>query len=231
MSLIHAEGITKIYRRGSEEIHALKGVSLTVHQGEFLSIVGPSGSGKSGLMNILGCLDTPTAGTLSIQGVEVSSLSERDRVHIRRETIGFVFQQFFLIPTMTAKENLELPLLFSRKKPDPTKTESVLDLLGLSHRGDHLPHQLSGGEMQRVAIGRALMNDPRIILADEPTGNLDSVTSEKIYDIFRELSRRNITLIIVTHNSELARRADRMITIRDGLLYESEPEVCCPCPA
>lgn len=231
MSLIHAEGITKIYRRGSEEIHALKGVSLTVNQGEFLSIVGPSGSGKSGLMNILGCLDTPTAGTLSIQGVEVSSLSERDRVHIRRETIGFVFQQFFLIPTMTAKENLELPLLFSRKKPDTAKTESVLDLLGLSHRGDHLPHQLSGGEMQRVAIGRALMNDPRIILADEPTGNLDSVTSEKIYDIFRELSRRNITLIIVTHNSELARRADRMITIRDGLLYESESEVCCPCPA
>lgn len=231
MSLIHAEGITKIYRRGSEEIHALQGVSLTVQQGEFLSIVGPSGSGKSGLMNILGCLDTPTAGTLSIQGVEVSSLNERDRVHIRRETIGFVFQQFFLIPTMTAKENLELPLLFSRKKPDPTKTESVLDLLGLSHRGDHLPHQLSGGEMQRVAIGRALMNDPRIILADEPTGNLDSVTSEKIYDIFRELSRRTITLIIVTHNRELARRADRMITIRDGLLYESEPEVCCPCPA
>lgn len=231
MSLIHAEGITKIYRRGSEEIHALKGVSLTVQQGEFLSIVGPSGSGKSGLMNILGCLDTPTEGTLSIQGVEVSSLNERDRIQIRRETIGFVFQQFFLIPTMTAKENLELPLLFSRKKPDPAKTESVLDLFGLSHRGDHLPHQLSGGEMQRVAIGRALMNDPRIILADEPTGNLDSVTSEKIYDIFRELSRRNITLIIVTHNSELARRADRMITIRDGLLYESEPEVCCPCSA
>jgi putative ABC transport system ATP-binding protein len=220
MSLIHAEGLVKIYRRGSEEIHALKGISLTVEQGEFISIVGPSGSGKTGLMNILGCLDAPSKGTLTINGVDVTSMNERERVKIRRDTIGFVFQQFFLIPTMTAKENLELPLLFSRKKPDPSKTESILELLGLSHRGNHLPHQLSGGEMQRVAIGRALMNDPEIILADEPTGNLDSVTSEKIFDLFLELSKRNITLIIVTHNTELAQRAGRMITIRDGLLID-----------
>ena len=230
MSLIHAEGLVKIYHRGSEEIHALNGVRLTVEQGEFISIVGPSGSGKSGLLNLLGCLDTPSGGSLMINGVDVTALKESRRVKIRRDTIGFVFQQFFLIPTMTAKENLELPLLFSRKKPDPEKTEAVLELLGLGHRGDHLPHQLSGGEMQRVAIGRALMNDPEIILADEPTGNLDSATSDTIYDLFRELSRKNITIIIVTHNTELAQRADRMITIRDGLLYESEQAVCCPCP-
>jgi len=230
MSLIHAEGLVKIYHRGSEEIHALNGVRLTVEQGEFISIVGPSGSGKSGLLNLLGCLDTPSGGSLTINGVDVTTLKESRRVKIRRDTIGFVFQQFFLIPTMTAKENLELPLLFSRKKPDPEKTEAILELLGLGHRGDHLPHQLSGGEMQRVAIGRALMNDPEIILADEPTGNLDSATSDTIYDLFRELSRKNITIIIVTHNTELAQRADRMITIRDGLLYESEQAVCCPCP-
>ena len=228
MSLIHADGLTKIYRRGSEEIHALKGVSLTVEQGEFVSIVGPSGSGKTALMNILGCLDAPSGGTLTINGVDVTSLKERGRVTIRRDTIGFVFQQFFLIPTMTAKENLELPLLFSRRRPDPVKTESILELLGLSHRGDHLPHQLSGGEMQRVAIGRALMNDPQIILADEPTGNLDSVTSEKIFDLFHQLSKRNITLIIVTHNAELARRAGRMITIRDGLLIDGALTGCLP---
>lgn len=230
MNLIRADGLTKVYRRGSEEIHALNGVSLTVESGEFIAIVGPSGSGKSGLMNLLGCLDTPSGGTLFINGQDVTNLKERERVKIRRDTIGFVFQQFFLIPTMTAKENLELPLLFSRKKPDPAKTESILELLGLGHRGDHLPHQLSGGEMQRVAIGRALMNDPKIILADEPTGNLDSVSAEKIYDLFRELNKRNITLIIVTHNTELAERADRMLTIRDGLLYDTKPTVCCPCP-
>ena len=229
MNLIHAEGLTKIYHRGSEEIHALKGVSLTVETGEFISIVGPSGSGKSGLLNLLGCLDSPSGGTLMINGVNVSSMKESERVKIRRETIGFVFQQFFLIPTMTARENLELPLLFSRKKPDPVKTEAILELLGLSHRGDHLPHQLSGGEMQRVAIGRALMNDPQIILADEPTGNLDSATSEKIFALFHELSKRNITLIVVTHNAELAQHAGRVITIRDGLLHNPDSDICSPC--
>jgi putative ABC transport system ATP-binding protein len=229
MSLIEAHDLTKVYHRGSEEIHALKGVSLTVEKGEFVSIVGPSGSGKTGLMNLLGLLDTPTGGTLSINGTDVTTLKEKGRVVVRRDTIGFVFQQFFLIPTMTAQENLELPLLFSKKKPDPKKTESILEMLGLGHRGDHLPYQLSGGEMQRVAIGRALMNDPQIILADEPTGNLDSVSSEKIYDLFRRLCNQGLTLIVVTHNTELARRADRVITIRDGLLIDKEPQECCPC--
>lgn len=220
MSLIRAEGLKKTFHRGSEEIHALKGVSLTVEKGEFISIVGPSGSGKTGLLNILGCLDAPSGGTLLINGVDVGVLKEGKRAVIRRNTIGFVFQQFFLIPTMTAKENLELPLLFSKKKPDPAKTESILEILGLSHRGDHLPYQLSGGEMQRVAIGRALMNDPEIILADEPTGNLDSTTSEVIYNLFQKLNASGLTLIIVTHNTELAQRANRVITIRDGDLID-----------
>lgn len=230
MSLIEARDLTKVYHRGSEEIHALKGVSLTVEQGEFVSIVGPSGSGKTGLMNLLGLLDTPTEGTLAINGMDVTTLKEKRRVVVRRDTIGFIFQQFFLIPTMTAKENLELPLLFSRKKPDPKKSESILEMLGLSHRGDHLPSQLSGGEMQRVAIGRALMNNPKIILADEPTGNLDSASSEKIYELFRTLADSGLTLIVVTHNTELARRADRVITIRDGLLIDKKQLECPPCP-
>ncbi|HWQ63793.1 MAG TPA: ABC transporter ATP-binding protein [Methanospirillum sp.] len=229
MNLIEARDLTKVYHRGSEEVHALKGVTLSVKTGEFLSIVGPSGSGKTGLLNILGLLDNPSGGTVKVHGSDVTHLKEKQRVVVRRDTIGFVFQQFFLIPTMTARENLELPLLFSRKKPDPKKTESILEMLGLAHRGDHLPYQLSGGEMQRVAIGRALMNDPQIILADEPTGNLDSASSEKIYDLFRDLRDKGLTLIVVTHNSELAKRADRVITIRDGILTDEEHQVCCPC--
>jgi len=228
MSLIEAHDLTRIYQRGSEEIHALKGVSLSVEQGEFVSIVGPSGSGKTGLLNILGLLDNPSGGTVTIDGTDVTRFKEKQRVIVRRDTIGFVFQQFFLIPTMTARENLELPLLFSKKKPDSEKTEAILEMLGLGHLGDHLPYQLSGGEMQRVAIGRSLINDPKIILADEPTGNLDSVSSEKIYDLFRQLCNKGLTLIVVTHNTELAKRADRVITIRDGLLTGNEP-ICCPC--
>jgi len=227
MSLIEAHDLTRVYQRGSEEIHALKGVSLSVEQGEFISIVGPSGSGKTGLLNILGLLDNPSGGTVKIDGTDVTRFKEKQRVILRRDTIGFVFQQFFLIPTMTARENLELPLLFSRKKPDSEKTEAILEMLGLGHRGDHLPYQLSGGEMQRVAIGRALMNDPKIILADEPTGNLDSVSSEKIYELFRELTNKRLTLIVVTHNAELANRADRVITIKDGMLIGNNP-TCCP---
>ncbi|WP_319579697.1 ABC transporter ATP-binding protein [uncultured Methanospirillum sp.] len=228
MNLIEARDLSKVYHRGSEEIHALNGVSLSIQAGEFVSIVGPSGSGKTGLMNILGLLDAPSGGTVMIDGTDVTRLKERERVIIRRDSIGFVFQQFFLIPTMTARENLELPLLFSRKKPDPEKTETILEMLGLAHRGDHLPHQLSGGEMQRVAIGRALMNDPKIILADEPTGNLDSASSEKIFDLFRELREMGLTLIVVTHNTDLANRADRVFTIRDGMLTGTEP-VSSPC--
>lgn len=223
MRVLDASGLTKIYHRGAEEVHALRGVSLSVQAGEFVSIVGPSGSGKTALLNLLGCLDTPTTGTLSINGIKVTNLPESQRVIIRREEIGFVFQQFFLIPTLSAIENILLPLTFSKKPIDETRAQEILYMVGLSHRADHLPHELSGGEMQRVAIGRALINDPRIILADEPTGNVDSHTAEQMYDIFEELMERGYTVIIVTHNTELAHRAHRIIHLRDGRLEPDKP--------
>ena len=221
-SIIEANGLTKVYRRGREEIHALKNVDFRANEGEFVSIIGPSGSGKTALLNIIGCLDTPTGGRLQLNGAEVSGLKERDLVKLRRDNIGFVFQQFHLMPTLTARENIELPLLFSHKNGGRNKIDKVLQMVGLEERGDHLPGQLSGGEMQRVAIGRALINDPHIILADEPTGNLDSVTSLMIFDLFKELNRKGLTLIIVTHNKDLARRAEKMYTLRDGKIRVCE---------
>ena len=220
MSIIEATGIGKTHQRGREKVCALNGVDLTIEPGEFVSIVGPSGAGKTALMNILGCLDTPSSGTLTIDGVAVTGKGEAELVKIRREHIGFVFQQFFLIPTLTVGENVGLPLLFSGTPYDPAKIESLLEKVGLSHRADHLPSQLSGGEMQRVAIARALVNMPRILLADEPTGNLDSVTADGIYRLFEELHRQGITVIVVTHNRELAQRAGRVITIRDGCVIK-----------
>ncbi len=216
MSIIETTGICKTYRRGSEDVCAVRGVDLTIESGEFVSIVGPSGAGKTALMNILGCLDTPTSGTLSINGVPVTGKKEAELVKIRREHIGFVFQQFLLIPTLTVAENVGLPLIFAGKPYDGKKVEAILGRVGLSHRAGHLPSELSGGEMQRVAIGRALVNDPRILLADEPTGNLDSVTADGIYQLFDELHAQGITVIVVTHNRELAKRAGRVITIQDG---------------
>ena len=216
MSIIEATGICKTYRRGSEDVCAIRGVDLVIEAGEFVSIVGPSGAGKTALMNILGCLDAPTSGSLSIDGVQVTGKKEAELVKIRREHIGFVFQQFFLIPTLTVAENIGLPLIFSGKPYDTARIDAILGQVGLAHRAGHLPSELSGGEMQRVAIGRALVNNPRIILADEPTGNLDSVTADGIYAVFEELHRQGITVIVVTHNTELAKRAGRVITIRDG---------------
>ena len=216
MSIIEATGISKTYRRGREEVCALRGVDLAIDSGEFVSIVGPSGAGKTALMNILGCLDSSSCGTLMIDGVTVTGKREAELVKIRREHIGFVFQQFFLIPTLTVGENIGLPLLFSGSPYNRQKIESLLEKVGLSHRADHLPGQLSGGEMQRVAIARALVNNPRILLADEPTGNLDSVTAEGIFSLFEELHKEGLTLVVVTHNTELAKRAGRTITIRDG---------------
>ena len=221
-SIIVANGLTKVYRRGREEIHALTNVDFRANEGEFVTIIGPSGSGKTTLLNIIGCLDTPTGGRLQLNGTEVNGLAERDLVKLRRENIGFVFQQFHLMPTLTARENIELPLLFSHKNRGRNKIDRVLQMVGLEERGDHLPGQLSGGEMQRVAIGRALINDPHILLADEPTGNLDSATSLMIFDLFRELNRKGLTLIIVTHNKDLARRAEKMYTLRDGKIRVCE---------
>ena len=216
MSIIKATGICKTYRRGSENVCALRGVDLEITAGEFVSIVGPSGAGKTALMNILGCLDVPTSGSLILDGIPVTGKKETELVKIRRERIGFVFQQFFLIPTLTVAENVGLPLIFSGKPYDRQKIDAILNRVGLLYRAGHLPSELSGGEMQRVAIGRALVNSPRILLADEPTGNLDSITADGIYQLFDELHAQGITVIVVTHNRELAKRAGRVITIRDG---------------
>jgi putative ABC transport system ATP-binding protein len=214
--VISAKGLTKIYHRGSEEIHALKDVSFAIKKGEFVAIVGPSGSGKTTLLNLLGCLDTPTRGSLRLNGVEVNGLKEKDLVKLRRENIGFVFQQFFLLPTLTVRENIELPLLFSRKNSYRSKVDEIIEVVGLESRAKHLPSQLSGGEMQRVAIARALVNEPKIILADEPTGNLDSATALRIFQLFQNLNSQGLTLIIVTHNLEVAKIAHKVIQLRDG---------------
>jgi len=218
--VISAKGLTKIYHRGSEEIHALKDVNFAIRKGEFVAIVGPSGSGKTTLLNLIGCLDTPTRGSLRLNGIEVNGLKEKDLVRLRRENIGFVFQQFFLLPTLTVRENIELPLLFSRKNGYESQIDEVIGLVGLKARAEHLPGQLSGGEMQRVAIGRALINEPKIILADEPTGNLDSATSLRIFELFRNLNSQGLTLIVVTHNLELAKIAHNVIQLRDGEIVQ-----------
>jgi len=215
-SIIEAKNLTKIYRRGREEIQALKNVDFNVNEGEFVSIVGPSGSGKTALLNVLGFLDTPTGGSLRLNGLETKDLKESELVKLRRDNIGFVFQQFYLMPTLNARENIDLPLLFSSKDGKKDRIDEILRMVGLEDRGDHLPGQLSGGEMQRVAIGRALVNDPRIILADEPTGNLDSATSQMIFELFNELNRKGLTLIVVTHNLDLARHAQKTYTLMDG---------------
>jgi len=215
-AIITASGLAKSYSRGSEQVHALRAVDLSIGNGEFVSIVGPSGSGKSTLLHLLGLLETPSAGSISLEGREMAGLKESDLVRERRGSIGFVFQQFLLLPTLTVEENIELPLLFNRKQVSKEKITGIMDMLELSHRARHLPHQLSGGEMQRVSIGRALVNEPRVIMADEPTGNLDTTTSDKIYSLFQRLNDNGLSLVVVTHNMELAGRADRVIRLRDG---------------
>ncbi|MGE5892903.1 MAG: ABC transporter ATP-binding protein, partial [bacterium] len=188
--MIELKGVEKIYRRGSEEVHALRGVSFTIDRGEFVSIIGPSGSGKTTLLHILGCLDTGSAGSIRIDGAEMGHLRETGLVQARRQKIGFVFQHFYLIPGLTVYENVTLPLLFSRRKRNDGEIVSLINVVGLTHRVNHRPDQLSGGEMQRVAIARALVNDPEILLADEPTGNLDSENSERIFDLLSSLNAR-----------------------------------------
>ena len=225
-TMLEAQNLTKVYRRGSEEVVALDGISLKVRQGEFLAFVGPSGSGKTTLVNILGCLDNPTSGTLILRGRDVyrqgKRLSESRLTKIRREVFGYVFQRFYLVPTLTVAENIALPFAFFRKPgslPDPLEAAK---LLGLDKRLNHKPGQLSGGEMQRVAIARALVNDPEIILADEPTGNLDTARSREIGRTLERLNReKGLTILLVTHNSELARSAQRVLELRDGRLVKS----------
>ncbi len=227
MQVIEATGITRVYRRGSEEVHAIRGVSLSITPSEFVAIVGPSGAGKTALMNIIGCLDAPTSGTLVLDGITVTGKMERELVHIRRNMVGFVFQQFFLIPTLTARENIALPLVFNRMRTEARTIDEILDQVGLSQRASHYPHELSGGEMQRVAIGRALVCRPKILIADEPTGNLDTKNSERIFSLLQELNSKGLTILMVTHNPALARRAGRVISLRDGLIEDDLTENLC----
>ena len=214
--IVELNNCVKIYQRGTEKLHALNGVDLAVKQGEFVSLVGPSGSGKSTLLHLIGCVDMPTSGTVAIDNVETSRLKEKELARVRNKKIGFVFQQFFLLPTLTALENVELPALFSAQKEKGEKAKELLEIVGLSGRGNHLPSQLSGGEMQRVAIARALINDPRLLLADEPTGNLDTANAEAIFGLFEKLNRQGLTIIAVTHNNELAGRTKTVRHLKDG---------------
>jgi putative ABC transport system ATP-binding protein len=220
---ITAENLTRIYRRGAEEVRAVDDVSLSIEEGRFVAFIGPSGSGKTTLINILGCLDNPTSGRLELCGREIFdegiTLSEAKLTDIRRELFGYIFQKFYLIPTLTVRENVMLPFAFFKKAGAEAEVDKIMRLLGIDKRGSHLPSEISGGEMQRVAIARALVNKPRILLADEPTGNLDARRSEEIGEILRDLNKKEgLTIVLVTHNLALAKVADRIIELRDGKL-------------
>jgi putative ABC transport system ATP-binding protein len=224
--VIEIHDLTKVYRMGEVEVRALAGVSLVVERGDFVAIMGPSGSGKSTLMNILGCLDRPTAGTYKLDGIDVSRLDRDGRAEIRNAKIGFVFQSFNLLSRTRAIENVELPLLYSDKglaAPERTRLcRQALVQVGLGGREDHFPSQLSGGQQQRVAIARALVTDPAILLADEPTGNLDSRTSEEIIAIFQGLNDAGKTVVLITHEPDIAAHARRVVYVRDGLIWRDE---------
>jgi putative ABC transport system ATP-binding protein len=215
MNAVEAIALTRTYQRGRETVRALDGVSFEIGGGEFVAITGPSGAGKTTLLNLIGCMDVPSAGTLRIGGQEVQKLDESGRTRLRREQIGFVFQHFGLIPTLTVAENVALPAMFARRN-GVVKVDELLDRVGLAHRRTHRPHELSGGEMQRVAIARALVNQPRLILADEPTGNLDSATGDSIIALFQQLNRDGMTVVVVTHNTTMAQAARRKIALVDG---------------
>ncbi|MBN1129664.1 MAG: ABC transporter ATP-binding protein [Chitinispirillaceae bacterium] len=216
-TVIQLTDVTKVFHRGSEEVHAVEHASFSVARGEYVAIVGPSGSGKTTLMNIIGCLDHPTTGMVSVNGIEVRHAGEKQLTRVRQTSIGFIFQQFFLIPTLTVLENVELPSLFAHTRVNGRGRE-LLERVGLSHRLYHLPSQLSGGEMQRVAIARSLINSPPILLADEPTGNLDSRNTEGIMSLFEKLNDDGITIVVVTHNPDLVKRCSRSVHIEDGII-------------
>jgi len=217
--------VTKVFDLGDLQVHALRGVSLSVRQGEFLAIMGSSGSGKSTLMNILGCLDLPSSGAYLLDGIPVATLNRNRLADLRNEKIGFVFQGFNLLPRTTALENVELPLLYDRRQRIEQPREaavSALTRVGLGDRLHHSPNQLSGGQQQRVAIARALVNRPAIVLADEPTGNLDSRTTLEVLALFQQLNREGLTLVLVTHETEVARYASRLVELRDGRIRRDE---------
>ncbi len=225
--IIEVKNVWKTYKMGKNKVHALRGISLEVKKGEFLAILGPSGSGKSTCMNMVGCLDTPTKGDVFLSGKNIAKLDESDLAQIRGKKIGFIFQQFNLLPSLTAQENVMLPMMFQGVPLEKRLKQSkkYLELVGLDKRMDHLPNQLSGGQQQRVAIARSLANEPEMILADEPTGNLDSKSGGIVIDFLKKLRKKEgTTIVIVTHDEKLAESADRQVYLKDGLIVKSLDE-------
>ncbi len=224
MPLIQIHDLTRRYVMGTETVHALRGVSLSIERGEYIAIMGPSGSGKSTLMNLLGCLDSPSSGYYELNGVNVAHMDDNELAEIRNREIGFVFQSFNLLPRSDSLHNVELPLIYAGVPSDERREKAIQTLthVGLGDRMHHKPNELSGGQRQRVAVARALVNNPSIVLADEPTGNLDSRTGEEILGLFETLSRKGNTIIVVTHEEEVAQHARRIIRIRDGLIAADE---------
>ncbi len=225
MRIIHTEDISRIYKMGNETINALRSINIDIDKGEYVAFMGPSGSGKSTLMNIIGCLDTPSSGTYVLNNKDVSDLDENELAEIRNKEIGFVFQTFNLLPRATALDNVALPLIYAGIGKDQREERALASLtsVGLEDRAGHKPNELSGGQRQRVAIARALVNDPSIILADEPTGNLDSKTSYDIMDLFQKLHDNGHTIIMVTHEDDIAHYAHRIVHLMDGLVERDEP--------
>lgn len=216
-SIIRAENLKKVYIRGTEEVYAVNGVSLEINDGDFIALMGPSGSGKTTLLDLIGCLDSLSSGRLEVFGRDVSSIKENKLVDLRRGHIGYIFQDFLLIPSLTAIENVELSLYFARRSQDKKRLISLFEKVGLGHRINHLPREMSGGERQRVAIARALAVFPKFLIADEPTGNLDTRSSQEIFDIFKKINKDDrLTIIFATHNPKLGSQADRVIYLRDG---------------
>jgi putative ABC transport system ATP-binding protein len=226
-ALVQGRDLCKRYTMGSSTIHALRDVNIDIHEGELVAIMGPSGSGKSTFMNLLGALDTPTSGSLKLAGREIAKMSSDERSRLRNETIGFVFQQFMLLARTSALDNVKLPLMYTRldSAEKDRRARAALERVGLAERMDHTPSQLSGGQQQRVAIARALVNHPRMILADEPTGALDTATSEEIMDLLAELNREGVTIVLVTHEEEIAACARRVVRFRDGQIVDDQMAV------
>ncbi len=221
-AIIQTDGLCKDYVMGDMVVHALRGATLSIQSGEFVAIMGPSGSGKSTFMNLIGCLDRPSGGRFILNGEDVSLMNDNQLADVRNRLVGFVFQQFNLLPRTSALKNVELPLLYANNRDKGTKARDALERVGLTQRASHRPNELSGGQQQRVAIARAIVNDPVMILADEPTGNLDSRTSEEIMALFQDLNRHGKTVIIVTHEEEIARHCRRVIRFRDGNVVSDE---------